>query len=32
MQAAELQMFGGEKESPKRSLNASLHNYTTWKR
>jgi len=29
---AELQMFGGEKEYPKRSLNASLQSYTAWKR
>jgi hypothetical protein len=29
---AELQTFGGEKESPKRSLNASLQNYRSWRR
>jgi hypothetical protein len=29
---AELQMFGGKKESPKKRLNASLKNYKSWRR
>jgi len=29
---AELQMFGVENESPKKSLNASLQNYRSWRR